>query len=43
LLTCLALAQLGLDGAKLADTAYVKQIMRKFIAKLETARTALRH
>ena len=33
---------LGLDGAKLADPAYVEQVILEFIAKLETARTELR-
>jgi hypothetical protein len=34
---------LGLDSAKLADDAYVREIARKFIAKLEAARTELRN
>jgi len=32
----------GLDGAKMTDTAYARQVMLKFITKLEAARTELR-
>jgi hypothetical protein len=32
----------GLDAAKLADDAYVRQVMLKFIARLEAARAELR-
>jgi hypothetical protein len=34
--------QLGLDGAKLADPAYVEQVILKFIAKLKAVRIELR-
>jgi hypothetical protein len=34
--------QLGLDGAKLADSAYVEQVILKLIAKLEAVRIELR-
>jgi hypothetical protein len=33
----------GIDSAKLADDTYVSQLMQKFIAKLENARTELRN
>jgi hypothetical protein len=33
---------LGVDGAKLADSDYVREVMLKYIAKLEAARAALR-
>jgi hypothetical protein len=35
-------SKLGLDSEKLTDDAYVKQVMAKYINKLEAARTELR-